>query len=129
MSILSTTNTGLHGPVTEDFLLSLGLEKHKYTTIPENEMFEMFAFYNQDILPLTFRIIRIIFYNKLGKDNPDFYCVIGDRSVSLHSKEKVLVYLNYVKVTREILSHSFSSTEELSKLKNEQLKLYNEILK
>ena len=126
MSILSTTNTGLHGPVTENFLLSLGLEKHKYTTIPENEMFEMFAFYNQDILPLTF---RIIFYNKLGKDNPDFYCVIGDRSVSLYSKEKVLVYLNYVKVTIELLSNCFSSTEKLSKLKNEQLKLYNEILK
>ena len=126
MSILSTTNTGLHGPVTENFLLSLGLEKHKYTTIPENEMFEMFAFYNQDILPLTF---RIIFYNKLGKDNPDFYCVIGDRSVSLHSKEKVLVYLNYVKVTIELLANSFNSTEKLSKLKNEQLKLYNEILK
>ena len=125
MSILSTTNTGLHGPVTENFLLSLGLEKHKYTTIPENEMFEMFAFYNQDILPLTF---RIIFYNKLGKDNPDFYCVIGDRSVSLNSKEKVLVYLNYVKVTIELLSQGFNSTEELSKLKNEQLKLYNEIL-
>lgn len=126
MSILSTTNTGLHSPVTENFLLSLGLEKHKYTTIPENEMFEMFAFYNQDILPLTF---RIIFYNKLGKDNPDFYCVIGDRSVSLNSKEKVLVYLNYVKVTIELLSQSFNSTEELSKLKNEQLKFYNEILK
>lgn len=126
MSILSTTNTGLHGPVTENFLLSLGLEKHKYTTIPENEMFEMFAFYNQDILPLTF---RIIFYNKLGKDNPDFYCVIGDRSVSLNSKEKVLVYLNYVKVTIELLSQGFNSAEELSKLKNEQLKFYNEILK
>ena len=126
MSILSTTNTGLHGPVTEDFLLSLGLEKHKYATIPENEMFELFAFYNQDILPLTF---RITFYNQLDKDNPDFYCVIGDRSISLHSREKVLVYLNYVKVTRELLSQSFNSTEELSKLKNEQLKLYNEILK
>lgn len=126
MSILSTTNTGLHGPVTENFLLSLGLEKHKYTTIPENEMFEMFAFYNQDILPLTF---RIIFYNKLGKDNPDFYCVIGDRSVSLNSKEKVLVYLNYVKVNIELLSQGFNSTEELkNELKNEQLKLYNEIL-
>lgn len=125
MSILSTTNTGLHGPVTEDFLLSLGLEKHKYSTIPENEMFEMFAFYNQDILPLTF---RIIFYNKLGKDNPDFYCIIGDRSVSLHSKEKVLLYLNYVKVTRMLLSQSFNSAEELYKLKNEQLKFYNEIL-
>ena len=125
MSILSTTNTGLHGPVTENYLLSLGLEKRKHTTIPENEMFEMFAFYNQDILPLTF---RIIFYNKLGKDNPDFYCVIGDRSVSLHSKEKVLIYLNYVKVTIELLSNCFSSAEELSKLKNEQLKLYNEIL-
>ena len=125
MSILSTTNTGLHGPVTENYLLSLGLEKRKHTTIPENEMCEMFAFYNQDILPLTF---RIIFYNKLGKDNPDFYCVIGDRSVSLHSKEKVLIYLNYVKVTIELLSNCFSSAEELSKLKNEQLKLYNEIL-
>ena len=126
MSILSTTNTGLHGPVTENFLLSLGLEKHKYTTIPENEMFEMFAFYNRDILPVTF---RITFYKKHGQDNYDFYCVIGDRSISLNSKEKVLVYLNYVKVTIELLSQSFNSTEELSKLKNEQLKLYNEILK
>ena len=126
MSILSTTNTGLHGTVTEDFLLSLGLEKHKYATIPENEMFELFAFYNQDILPLTF---RITFYNKYGKDNPDFYCVIGDRSISLHSREKVLLYLNYVKVTRELLSQSFNSTEELSTLKNEQLKFYNEIIK
>ena len=126
MSILSTTNTGLHGPVTEDFLLSLGLEKHKYATIPENEMFELFAFYNQDILPLTF---RITFHNIHDKNNPEFYGVIGDRSISLHSREKVLVYLNYVKVTRELLSHSFNSTEELSKLKNEQLKLYNEILK
>lgn len=125
MSILSSTNTGLHGPVTEDFLLSLGLEKHKYATIPENEMFELFAFYNQDILPLTF---RITLYNKHDKDNPDFYCVINDRSISLHSREKVLLYLNYVKVTRELLSQSFNSTEELSKLKNEQLKLYNEIL-
>ena len=126
MSILSTTNTGLHGPVTEDFLLSLGLEKHKYATIPESEMCELFAFYNQDILPLTF---RIIFYNKLGKDNPDFYCVIGDHSVSLKSKEKVLVYLNYVKLTIMLQSNCFSSTEKLSKLKDEQLKLYNEILK
>ena len=123
MSILSTTNTGLHGPVTEDFLLSLGLEKHKYDTFIEKEVF---YFYNKDILPMTF---RITFYNKLDKDNPDFYCVIGDRSISLHSREKVLVYLNYVKVTRELLSQSFNSTEELSKLKNEQLKLYNELLK
>ena len=126
MSILSTTNTGLHGPVTENFLLSLGLEKHKYTTIPENEMFEMFAFYNQDILPLTF---RIIFYNKLGKDNPYFYCVIGDHTVSLKSKEKVLLYMNYVKLTIMLQSNCFSSTEKLSKLKDERLKLYNEIIK
>ena len=122
MSILSSTNTGLHGPVTENFLLSLGLEKHNYDTVMGKGVF---YFYNKDILPMTF---RITFYNKLDKDNPDFYCVIGDRSISLHSREKVLVYLNYVKVTRELLSQSFNSTEELSKLKNEQLKLYNEIL-
>ena len=126
MSILSTTNTGLHGPVTEDFLLSLGLEKHKYATIPESEMFELFAFYNQDVLPLTF---RITFYNKLDKDNPDFYCVIGDRSVSLKSKEKVLVYLNYAKMIREFQSHSFTTAEKISELVNERLKFYNEIIK
>ena len=123
MSILSTTNTGLHGPVTEDFLLSLGLEKQKYDTILG---IEKFAFYNKDILPMTF---RITFYEWIEKGNLKFHCVIGDRSISLHSREKVLVYLNYVKVTRELLSQSFNSTEELSKLKNEQLKLYNEILK
>ena len=126
MSILSTTNTGLHGPVTEDFLLSLGLEKHKYATIPENEMFELFAFYNQDILPLTF---RITFYNKYGKDNPDFYCVIGDRSISLHSREKVLLYLNYAKMIREFQSYSFTTAEKISELRNERLKFYNEIIK
>ena len=125
MSILSTTNTGLHGPVTENFLLSLGLEKHKYATIPENEMFELFAFYNQDILPLTF---RINLYNKHDKDNPDFYCVINDHSISLHSREKVLLYMNYVKVTRMLQTNNFHSIEELSTLENEQLKLYNEIL-
>ena len=126
MSILSTTNTGLHGPVTEDFLLSLGLEKHKYTTIPESEMFEMFAFYNRDILPVTF---RITFYKKHGQDNHDFYCVINARSISLKSKEKVLLYMNYVKLTIMLQSNCFSSTEKLSKLKDERLKLYNEILK
>ena len=51
MSILSSTNTGLHGPVTENFLLSLGLEKHKHDTIRG-----VFYFYNKDILPMTFRI-------------------------------------------------------------------------
>ena len=126
MSILSTTNTGLHGPVTEDFLLSLGLEKHKYKTIHGIEKFEIFAFYNTDILPLTF---RITFYNKSSKEIPGFYGFICDHSISLTSKEKVLLYLNYVKVTRELLSQGFNSTEKLSKLKNEQLKLYNEIIK
>ena len=126
MSILSTTNTGLHGPVTEDFLLSLGLEKHKYATIPENEMFELFAFYNQDILPLTF---RITFYKKHGQDNHDFYCVINARSVLLKSKEKVLLYMNYVKLTIMLQSNCFSSTKKLYKLKDERLKLYNEIMK
>lgn len=123
MSILSSTNTGLHGPVTEDFLLSLGLEKHKYNSSIETGVF---YFYNIDILPLTF---RITFYDWVEKGNHKFHCVIGDRSVSLNSKEKVLVYLNYVKVTIELLSQGFNSTEELSKLKNEQLKLYNEIIK
>ena len=126
MSILSTTNTGLHGPVTEDFLLSLGLEKHKYKTIHGIEKFEIFAFYNTDILPLAF---RITFYNKSSKDIPGFYGFIRDHSVLLKSKEKVLLYLNYVKVTKELLSNSFNSTEEFSTLKNEQLKFYNEILK
>ena len=125
MSILSTTNTGLHGPVTENFLLSLGLEKHKYVTLPENEMFEMFAFYNRDILPVTF---RITLYNKHGQDNHECYCVINARSILLKSKEKVLLYLNYVKLTRELQSNCFSSTEKLSKLRNERLKIYNEIL-
>ena len=123
MSILSTTNTGLHGPVTEDFLLSLGLEKQKYDTILG---IEKFAFYNKDILPMTF---RITFHNIHDKNNPEFYGVIGDRSILLKSKEKVLLYLNYAKMIREFQSHSFNSTEKLSKLKNEQLKLYNEILK
>ena len=126
MSILSSTNTGLHGPVTEEFLLSLGLEKHKYVTLPENEMFEMFAFYNRDILPVTF---RITLYNKHGQDNHECYCVINARSILLKSKEKVLLYLNYVKFTRELQSNCFSSTEKLSKLRNERLKIYNEILK
>ena len=123
MSILSTTNTGLHGPVTEEFLLSLGLEKQKYDTILG---IEKFAFYNKDILPMTF---RITFHNTHDKNNPEFHCVIGDYSIGLTSKEKVLLYLNYVKVTRELLSQSFNSAEEIYKLKNEQLKFYNEILK
>ena len=67
MSILSTTNTGLHGPVTEEFLLSLGLEKQKYDTILG---IEKFAFYNKDILPMTF---RITFHNIHDKNNPEFY--------------------------------------------------------
>ena len=123
MSILSSTNTGLHGPVTEDFLLSLGLEKHKYNTFIEREVF---YFYNEDILPMTF---RITFCERDEKDNPYVLGTVGIHAEELTSKEKVLLYMNYVKVTRMLQSHSFNSTEELSKLKNEQLKLYNEILK
>ena len=123
MSILSTTNTGLHSPVTEDFLLSLGLEKHKYNTFIEREVF---YFYNEDILPLT---SRITFCERGEKDNPYVFCTIGIYAEELTSKEKVLLYMNYVKVTRMLQSHSFNSIEELSKLKNEQLELYNEILK
>ena len=123
MSILSSTNTGLHGPVTEDFLLSLGLEKHKYNSSVETGVF---YFYNIDILPLTF---RITFYDWVEKGNHKFHCVIGDYSIELTSKEKVLLYLNYVKLTRELQSNCFSSTEKLSKLRNERLKIYNEILK
>ena len=122
MSILSTTNTGLHGPVTEDFLLSLGLEKHKYATIPENEMFD---FYNKDILPLSF---RITFYYRGENDKPYVLGTLGIHAEELTSKEKVLLYLNYVKLTRLLESHSFNSAEELSKLTDERLKLYNEIL-
>ena len=122
MSILSTTNTGLHGPVTEDFLLSLGLEKHKYNSSIETGVF---YFYNIDILPLTF---RITFYDWVEKGNHKFHCVIGDYSIELTSKEKVLLYLNYVKVTRMLQTNNFHSIEELSTLENEQLKLYNEIL-
>ena len=123
MSILSTTNTGLHGPVTVDFLLSLGLEKHKYNTFIEREVF---YFYNEDILPMTF---RITFCERDEKDNPYVFCIIGIYAEELTSKEKVLLYLKYVKVTILLQSHSFNSIEELSKLKNEQLKLYNELLK
>ena len=123
MSILSTTNTGLHSPVTEDFLLSLGLEKHKYNTFIEREVF---YFYNEDILPMTF---RITFCERSEKDNPYVFCIVGIYAEELTSKEKVLLYLKYVKVTLLLQSHSFTSIEELSKLKNEQLKLYNEILK
>ena len=123
MSILSTTNTGLHSPVTEDFLLSLGLEKHKYNTFIEREVF---YFYNEDILPLT---SRITFCERGEKDNPYVLGTVGIHAEELTSKEKVLLYMNYVKVTRMLQSHSFNSIEELSKLKNEQLELYNEILK
>ena len=123
MSILSTTNTGLHGPVTEDFLLSLGLEKQKYDTILG---IEKFAFYNKDILPMTF---RITFHNIHDKNNSEFYGVIGDRSVLLKSKEKVLLYLNYAKMIREFQSHSFTTEEKISELVNERLKFYNEIIK
>ena len=123
MSILSTTNTGLHGPVTEDFLLSLGLEKHKYDTFIEREVF---YFYNKDILPLSF---RITFCERGENDNPYVLGTVGIHAEELTSKEKVLVYLNYVKVTRMLQSYSFNSAEELSKLTNERLKLYNEILK
>ena len=122
MSILSTTNTGLHSPVTENFLLSLGLEKHKYNSSIETGVF---YFYNKDILPMSF---HITFYDWIEKGNLKFHCVIGDYSIGLTSKEKVLLYLNYVKVTRELLSQSFNSAEELSTLENERLKLYNEIL-
>ena len=123
MSILSTTNTGLHGPVTEDFLLSLGLEKHRYDKVMGKGVF---YFYNKDILPLSF---RITFYYRGENDNPYVLGTLGIHAEELTSKEKVLVYLNYVKLTRLLESHSFNSAEELSKLKNEQLKLYNEILK
>ena len=123
MSILSSTNTGLHGPVTEDFLLSLGLEKHRYDKVMGKGVF---YFYNKDILPLSF---RITFYYRGENDNPYVLGTLGIHAEELTSKEKVLVYLNYVKLTRLLESHSFNSVEELSKLKNEQLKLYNEILK
>ena len=122
MSILSTTNTGLHGPVTEDFLLSLGLEKHKYDTILG---IEKFAFYNKDILPMKY---WITFYDRGEKDNPYVLGTVGIHAEELTSKEKVLLYLKYVKVTRMLQSNSFNSIEELSKLENEQIKLYNEIL-
>lgn len=123
MSILSTTNTGLQGPVTENFLLSLGLEKHKFDT---GTGYEMFAFYNKDILPITF---RITFYNRYDdKDNPGFQGTLGDHSIPLKSKEKVLLYLNYVKLTKE-LQNSFISTEALQKLIYERVKFYNEITK
>ena len=123
MSILSTTNTGLHGPVTENFLLSLGLEKHRYDKVMGKGVF---YFYNKDILPLSF---RITFCERDEKDNPYVLGTVGIHAEELTSKEKVLLYMNYVKVTRMLLSQSFNSTEELSKLKNEQLKFYNEILK
>ena len=122
MSILSSTNTGLHGPVTEDFLFSLGLEKHRYDTVMGNGVF---YFYNKDILPLAF---RITFYNRGEKDNPYVLGTVGIHAEELTSKEKVLLYMNYVKVTRMLQSNSFNSIEELSKLENEQIKLYNEIL-
>ena len=120
MSILSTTNTGLHGPVTVDFLLSLGLEKHKHDTIRG-----VFYFYNKDILPMTY---WITFYDRGEKDNPYVLGIVGNHAEELTSKEKVLLYLNYVKVTRKLQIKNFYSIKELSKLENEQLKLYNKIL-
>ena len=122
MSILSTTNTGLHGPVTEDFLLSLGLEKHRYDKVMGKGVF---YFYNKDILPLSF---RITFYYRGENDKPYVLGTLGIHAEELTSKEKVLLYLNYVKLTRLLESHSFNSAEELSKLTDERLKLYNEIL-
>ena len=120
MSILSTTNTGLHGPVTEDFLLSLGLEKHKHDTIRG-----VFYFYNKDVLPMPY---WITFHDRGEKDNPYVLGTVGIHAEELTSKEKVLLYINYVKVTRMLQTNSFNSIEELSTLENEQLKLYNEIL-
>ena len=122
MSILSTTNTGLHSPVTEDFLLGLGLEKHKYDTFIEREVF---YFYNKDILPMTY---RITFCERGEKDNPYVLGTVGIHAEELTSKEKVLLYMNYVKVTRMLQTNNFHSIEELSKLTDERLKLYNEIL-
>ena len=122
MSILSSTNTGLHGPVTEDFLLSLGLEKHRYDTFIEREVF---YFYNKDILPMKY---WITFYDRGEKDNPYVLGTVGIHAEELTSKEKVLLYMNYVKVTRLLQTNNFHSIEELSKLENEQIKLYNEIL-
>ena len=119
MSILSTTNTGLHGPVTVDFLLNLGLEKHKHDSIRG-----VFYFYNKDILPMTYRIA----YLERSENNPYVIGTVGIHAEELTSKEKVLLYMNYVKVTRMLQSNSFNSIEELSKLENEQIKLYNEIL-
>ena len=72
---------------------------------------------------------RITFCERDEKDNPYVFCTIGIYAEELTSKEKVLLYMNYVKVTIMLQSHSFNSIEELSKLKNEQLELYNEILK
>ena len=120
MSILSTTNTGLHSPVTMDFLLSLGLEKHKHDTIRG-----VFYFYNKDVLPMPY---WITFHDRGEKDNPYVLGTVGIHAEELTSKEKVLLYLNYVKVTRMLQSHSFNSIEELSKLTDERLKLYNKIL-
>ena len=122
MSILSTTNTGLHGPVTEDFLLSLGLEKHRYDKVMGKGVF---YFYNKDILPLSF---RITFCERDEKDNPYVLGTVGIHAEELTSKEKVLLYMNYVKVTRMLQTNNFHSIEELSKLTDERLKLYNEIL-
>ena len=123
MSILSTTNTGLHGPVTEDFLLSLGLEKHRYDKVMGKGVF---YFYNKDILPMTF---RITFCERDEKDNPYVLGTVGIHAEELTSKEKVLLYLNYAKMIREFQSHSFTTAEKISELVNERLKFYNEIIK
>ena len=85
---------------------------------------EKFAFYNKDILPMTFRIA----YLERSENNPYVIGTVGIHAEELTSKEKVLLYLKYVKVTLLLQSNSFNS-EELSKLENERLKLYNELLK
>ena len=121
MSILSTTNTGLHGPVTENFLLSLGLEKYEHESIIGRGVF---YFYNKDILPLSF---RITFYDRGEK--PYVLGTVGIHTEELTSKEKVLLYLNYAKMIIEFQSHSFTTAEKISELKNERLKFYNEIIK
>ena len=121
MSILSTTNTGLHGPVTVDFLLSLGLEKHEHESIIGRGVY---YFYNKDILPMTYRIT----YFERSENNPYVLGTVGIHAEELTSKEKVLLYLKYVKVSLLLQSNSFNS-EELSKLENERFILYNEILK
>ena len=73
--------------------------------------------------------VNEIIAQKVEKDNPYVLGIVGNHAEELKSKEKVLLYLNYVKVTRKLQIKNFYSIKELSKLENEQLKLYNEILK